>query len=116
MNRQVFNSLQGGAPFRTMRAQPPVIKNGAPETQQPQVVGDPESLVLELNKPEDLRKLNDVMAMYSGRKAVIHVFEKIYCEDIGSWRVFLVYFKLFQEMPDETQRRWDQFYNENGCL
>jgi hypothetical protein len=94
------------------------MRSGTPWERKPQVVADAHVKVFDMAVEEDLLAFQRVMgkAGCSPQAAVIHTLEKTFCADTGSWKVFVIWYDLFSEPPDETRTRMDAFLRGEECL
>lgn len=103
-------------PFRTVRGKPPVVRHDAPERERPHQVNEAGVKVLDLSEAKDLRTLQDIMELYGQGALYLHSFEKQFVPEKQNWMVFVSYFKLYREMPDETAQRQRAFLNGGSCI
>ncbi len=74
--------------------------------------------MFDLSRDDDTAELARVMERVgmAPAAAYIHTIEKQFCAETGSWKVFLIWYDLYSEMPDETRTRRDAFLRGEECL
>lgn len=87
-----------GMPFRGKQI--PNLKESDPGHKQPVEGMSAKVEILELNKPADLERYKNIVQIVANGFAQIGVEDRVYDEDIKSWRVFIRYYELFTHMPD----------------
>ena len=104
-------------PFRS-KTHGHVFRAQAPWDKKPQTVMDAHVRVFDLSAGQDVSDFTRVMQMVgmAPPAAYIHTLDKQFCADTGSWKVFLIWYALYSEMPDETRVRYDAFLRGEECL
>lgn len=91
-----------GLPFRGI---PWDRKEKDPDYLQPQVGARVHVEILEMHKPEDRKRMEDIYAMFTNGTAVISAEERHWDEEIKSWRVFIRWADLYTYNPQATKGR-----------
>jgi hypothetical protein len=104
-------------PFRSARTGHMFRRDELP-WRRPEVVQDARARVFDLAVEDDLAAFVRVLqkAGMNPPAARLHLMEKQYCEGTGSWKVFLIWYDLFSELPDEARARRDAFLRGETCL
>ena len=90
-----------GIPYR---GDPYDRKENDPDHLQPKQGARVHVEILEMNKPEDRQRMEDIYSMFCNGSAVISAEERQWDEEIKSWRVFIRWADLYLYNPQSTQR------------
>lgn len=85
-----------GIPFR---GPVPHLRESDPEYRQPQTGHQAKVEILDLAKPDDLTKYQDIIQMTVNGFAEIGLEDQRYDEATKNWRVLIRWYKLFSYMP-----------------
>lgn len=87
-----------GLPFRGV---PFDRKEMDPEHQQPKVATRVHVELLEMSKPEDRKRMEDIYTMMCNGYAVVSAEERQWDEELKSWRVFIRWADIYTYNPQK---------------
>jgi hypothetical protein len=115
--REYVYSQPDMPPFRSPRNDH-LFRADDPFRKRPEVVQEARVRVFDLTSAEDAAELTRVLqkAGMVPPAARVHLMERQFCEGTGSWKVFMIWYDLYSEMPDEARERRNAFLRGESCL
>lgn len=98
------NILPGweGAPFRGSAI--PDIKEDDPFHKQPQMAMQARVRIFEMNNPKHMTEYTEILQVIANGFGQLGAEERVYAEDIKSWRIFIRWWQVFSHMKDQRSK------------